>query len=64
MADTWGYREGDDNWKSVDELMENLRDVNDKGGNYLLNVGPDGLGRIPEPSVERLLEMGRPLRTD
>jgi len=30
-----------------------------KGGNYLLNVGPAAEGLIPQPSVERLKEVGR-----
>ena len=29
-----------------------------KGGNYLLNVGPTDKGEIPDPSIERLEEMG------
>jgi alpha-L-fucosidase len=36
-----------------------LVDIASKGGNFLLNVGPDELGRIPEASVERLAAMGR-----
>lgn len=62
MNDTWGYRACDHNWRSVDQLMENLRRVVAKKGNYLLNVGPDPLGRIPQPSVEALREMGQRLR--
>ncbi|MGC9453945.1 MAG: alpha-L-fucosidase [Phycisphaerae bacterium] len=61
MNDTWGYRRSDHSWKSVDELLANLRDVNAKGGNYLLNVGPDGEGRIPPAAAERLEEIGRRL---
>ena len=30
-----------------------------KGGNFLLNVGPDGSGIIPPKSVENLLEVGK-----
>ncbi|MGC9341169.1 MAG: alpha-L-fucosidase, partial [Bacteroidales bacterium] len=29
-----------------------------KGGNLLVNVGPDALGRIPDPSIEILEEVG------
>jgi len=61
MNDTWGYRASDNNWKSVDELLADLHDVNAKGGNYLLNVGPDGSGRIPQPSIDRLREIGQRL---
>ena len=35
-----------------------------KGGNYLLNVGPDARGLIPAPSVERLQAVGRWLDTN
>ena len=30
-----------------------------KGGNFLLNVGPDGTGKIPPKSVANLLEVGK-----
>jgi alpha-L-fucosidase len=59
MNDTWGYKQHDQNWKSADELIRKLVDVASKGGNFLLNVGPDALGRIPQPSVERLQAFGR-----
>ena len=55
---TWGYRSYDDNWKSTETLIQNLVDIASKGGNYLLNVGPTAEGVIPEPSVERLKEVG------
>ena len=58
MNDTWGYKKYDDNWKPAADLIRKLVDVASKGGNFLLNVGPDELGRIPQPSVERLRTMG------
>ena len=58
MNDTWGYKKNDNNWKSTEVLIHNLIDVAAKGGNYLLNAGPTAEGLIPEPSVERLEEMG------
>jgi alpha-L-fucosidase len=36
-----------------------LIDIASKGGNFLLNVGPTCEGLIPEPSVERLAEVGQ-----
>lgn len=62
MNDSWGYKENDDNWKSAEMLIHNLIDIAAKGGNYLLNVGPDARGLIPAPSVERLQEMGEWMR--
>jgi alpha-L-fucosidase len=58
MNDTWGFKSYDHNWKSTETLLRNLVDIASKGGNYLLNVGPTCLGEIPEPSVERLKEIG------
>ena len=45
MNDTWGFKKYDQNWKSTETLIRNLVDIASKGGNYLLNVGPDGGGR-------------------
>jgi len=58
MNGTWGYRTNDDKWKSPETLIHNLCDIASKGGNYLLNVGPDALGRIPQPSIDRLKAVG------
>jgi alpha-L-fucosidase len=58
MNDTWGFKSYDNNWKSTEVLLRNLIDIASKGGNYLLNVGPTSLGEIPQPSIERLKEIG------
>src|SRR5262249_47283103 len=58
MNSTWGYKSFDHNWKSTETLLRNLIDIASKGGNYLLNVGPTSEGVIPQPSVERLKEVG------
>lgn len=44
---TWGYKTFDDEWKDADKVREIKKHLNDRGINYLLNVGPDYLGRIP-----------------
>ena len=59
MNTTWGYKSFDDKWKSTETLLHNLIDIASKGGNYLLNVGPTSEGLIPEPSIERLHQIGR-----
>ncbi len=64
MNDSWGFKADDDNWKSPQTLVHNLIDVTAKGGNYLLNVGPDARGLIPAPSVERLQAVGGWLDTN
>ncbi|MGP3982318.1 alpha-L-fucosidase [Streptomyces sp. KR80] len=58
----WGFAKYDTNWKSAETIVRNLLNTSRLGGNYLLNVGPDKLGRIPQPSVERLRETGQWLR--
>jgi alpha-L-fucosidase len=58
MNDTWGYKSYDNNWKSGKELILKLSDIVSKGGNFLLNVGPTSLGEIPQPSIDRLKQIG------
>jgi alpha-L-fucosidase len=54
MNGNWGFNRADQNWKSVPRLVQLLVETSSKGGNLLLNVGPDGEGATPAPSVERL----------
>ncbi len=58
MNHTWGFASDDHDWKSPRELIHNLADIASKGGNYLLNVGPNEKGEIPAPSLERLAKVG------
>jgi alpha-L-fucosidase len=58
MNDTWGYKSYDHNWKSAESLVRKLCDIVSKGGNFLLNVGPTEAGLIPQPSIDRLREVG------
>ena len=51
----------DQNWKSAGEIAEIKKKLNGMGINYLLNVGPDGLGRIPSASQEILREVAKTL---
>lgn len=47
---TWGFSAHDQNWKSPEIIAANRKKLNGMGINYLLNVGPDGLGRIRLPA--------------
>lgn len=58
MNESWGFKKNDNDWKSTKSLVHNLIDIASKGGNFLLNVGPDQMGIIPQASVERLKEIG------
>lgn len=64
LNNTWGYKSFDQNWKNSEEIIRLKYHLNARGINYLLNVGPDYLGRIPAPSQEILLEVGRKSRKD
>ncbi|MFN9215267.1 MAG: alpha-L-fucosidase [Gemmatimonadota bacterium] len=64
MNRNWGYAKDDPDFKSVPTLVKLLVETASKGGNLLLNVGPDGDGRIPPPSLEGLAGMGAWLRTN
>ena len=47
MNNHWGYNAHDDHWKSTEDLIRKLADIASKGGNFLLNVGPQANGSIP-----------------
>lgn len=59
MNDHWGYNKHDDHWKSTQTLIRMLADIASKGGNLLLNVGPTAEGVFPQPSIDRLREIGQ-----
>lgn len=61
MGNSWSYVE-DDQYKSTRELIHLLVDIVAKGGNFLLNVGPDADGKIPEEALQRMKEIGQWLR--
>lgn len=58
MNGHWSYYKGDENWKSSRETIRMLIDIVSKGGNLLLNIGPDKNAIVPEASVNILTEVG------
>ena len=64
INDTWGYKTDDHRWKSPEDICFKLVDIVSKGGNYLLNVGPDGDGFIPQPSQDILRQVGSWLKVN
>lgn len=58
LNDHWGYCGTDFNYKSADDIIRDLSDCVSKNGNFILNVGPDALGRIPKPAEKVLREIG------
>lgn len=59
MNDSWGYRPTDTHYKSVKEILGLKAKCASIGSNYLLNVGPDPLGRFPVAAVEILDGLGK-----
>ncbi|MBO5503160.1 MAG: alpha-L-fucosidase [Lachnospiraceae bacterium] len=58
MNGSWGYNAADHYFKPASMLIRKLVECVSKGGNMLLNVGPDGTGAFPDRSVEILREIG------
>lgn len=59
INDTWAYRGKDRDFKSVDKLIRSLIEVVSRGGNFLLDVGPQPDGQIQPEFVERLQGLGK-----
>ena len=57
--DSSGYAANGIKFKSARGIVPRLVQVVAKGGVSMLNVGPDGKGRIPAPSVRVLAEVGQ-----
>jgi alpha-L-fucosidase len=54
---SWGYVANQD-YKSVDSLVDDLVDIVSKNGCLLLNIGPRPDGTIPEPEEAMLRDIG------
>lgn len=59
MNNSWGYNLMDNAYKDPAFLIRSLVESVSKGGNMLLNVGPDARGRIPMQSVDVLTKIGK-----
>jgi len=58
LNDTWGFNKDDHNWKDSQEILTNLLKINSRGGNYLLNIGPDATGEVPKGCLDILKTVG------
>lgn len=54
MNDSWGYRPADVNYKTVKQIRDIRSRCASMGANYMLNVGPDPLGRFPAAALRIL----------
>ena len=57
MGNSWSYV-STDTYKSTNKLIHLLCDIVAKGGNFLLNVGPDADGNLPDTALLRMKEIG------
>jgi alpha-L-fucosidase len=60
MAHSFGYSRTErvEHYNTAQQLILMLVDIVSRGGNFLLDIGPSGDGRIPVIMEQRLLEMG------
>jgi alpha-L-fucosidase len=58
MNDHWGFGKCDLNYKSLPEMIETLCACRKVGANFLLNVGPEGDGKIPDMQKTIIEQMG------
>lgn len=56
---SWGYNKFAKDWKPAETLIQYLADIASKGGNFLLNIGPDGKGLVTPQDTERLQAIGK-----
>ena len=59
LNNDWGYDASDHEWKSSQDIVHALVECVSKDGNFLLNIGPDGKGRVPDESIKILTEVGK-----
>ena len=64
MGSSYGYNREEDasDYNSSQSLVLQLIDKASKGGNFLLDIGPDEHGKIPPIMQERLLQIGEWLK--
>ena len=62
IRSTWFYDLNEDTLKSTEELFGMYEMSVGHGSNFLLNVGPDHRGLLPEADVARLAELGERIR--
>ncbi len=61
MGFSYGYNRAENAWdyNSAQSLVLHLVDKASRGGNFLLDIGPDAHGMIPPIMQERLLDIGK-----
>ncbi|MDF7824639.1 alpha-L-fucosidase [Pontiellaceae bacterium B12227] len=60
--DSWAYAWYDNYWKTPKEILRRLIATVGRGGTYMLNIGPDGAGAVPERAARALEQSGEWIR--
>jgi len=58
LNESYGFSAHDANWKDATTVVRLLCDIVSKGGNLLLNIGPDAYGRVPDAAQHTLRGVG------
>ncbi len=58
LNESYGYSSHDTHWKDKTTIVRLLCDVVSKGGNLLLNIGPDSHGKVPDAAQATLRATG------
>jgi alpha-L-fucosidase len=64
INNSWSWNKSDTAYKNTAACIRLLVDTASKGGNLLLNVGPQPDGAIPEPQRDRLHDLARWMQTN
>lgn len=54
----WGYKIGERRFRTPEEVCSMICRSAAKDSNLLMNIGPDGSGRLPERAVEVMMKVG------
>ena len=63
IRSTWFYDNNEETLKSTDELFGMYEMSVGHGSNFLLNIGPDSRGLLPDADAERFLSLGERIRS-
>lgn len=64
LNESYGFSAHDVAWKDTTTVVRLLCDIVSKGGNLLLNIGPDARGHVPEEAQRTLRGVGSWMRTN
>lgn len=64
LGSSFSYEKNSDNYKGPKWIVQNLVDATAKGGNFMVGVGPDGMGSFHPTAIAQLKDVGRWLKVN